>query len=347
MSLWQAFSLVPKSSFYHFSGKLITDNIHAGKAGAWITKTESTIFIYMMSSISTQSFKRTEKNDSLFSILIPSWNNLSYLKLCINSIQKNSTHPHQIIVHINEGNDGSLEWIEQQTRLDYTYSKENVGVCYALNACSQLAYTDYILYMNDDMYACPGWDAMLWQEILSIGHPYFFLSATAIEPQAANNCSILKNYGTNISHFNEGLLLEEYAQLPMKNWMGATWPPNVVHKNIWDLVGGYSIEFSPGMYSDPDFSMKLWQTGIRLFKGIAASRVYHFGSVSVKRIKKNKGYYQFISKWGMTSSTFSKKFIRRGEVFDGVCGEAHLSAMLKFKNLVKRLSNAFVNKSLH
>ena len=114
-----------------------------------------------MSGISIQSFKRTEKNGSLFSILIPSWNNLNYLKLCINSIQKNSTYPHQIIVHINKGNDGSLEWIEQQTRLDYTYSKENVGVCYALNACSQLASTDYILYMNDDMYACPGWDTAL------------------------------------------------------------------------------------------------------------------------------------------------------------------------------------------
>ena len=301
----------------------------------------------MMSSISIHSFKRTGKNDSLFSILIPSWNNLAYLKLCINSIQKNSTYPHQIIVHVNEGNDGSLAWIEQQTQLDYTYSKENVGVCYALNACSQLADTDYILYMNDDMYACPGWDAALWHEIEAIGHPYFFLSATAIEPQSQSNCSISKSYGTTINNFNEQQLLSEYAKLPMQDWMGATWPPNVVHKSIWSLVGGYSIEFSPGMYSDPDFSMKLWQMGIRLFKGISASRVYHFGSVSVKRVKKNKGYYQFISKWGMASSTFSKKFIRRGEIFDGACREVHLPAMLKFKNLVKRLRNVFVNKSLH
>jgi hypothetical protein len=200
--------------------------------------------------------------------------------------------------------------------------------------------------MNDDMYACPGWDAALRQEIEAIGHPYFFLSATAIEPHPVNDCSIFKNYGEAITDFNEQQLLNGYAQLPMKDWMGATWPPNVVHKSIWNLVGGYSIEFSPGMYSDPDFSMKLWQTGIRLFKGIAASRVYHFGSVSVKRVKKNKGYYQFIGKWGMTSSTFSKKFIRRGEAFDGACREVHLPVTLKFKNLVKRLSNAFVNRSL-
>src|SRR4029078_8120857 len=99
--------------------------------------------------------------------------------------------------------------------------------------------------------------------------------------------------------------------------MGVIWPRNIVPKDLWDLVGGYSIEFSPGMYSDPDFSMKLWTLGIRYFKGLSASRVYHFGSVSVKRIIKNKGYYSFIRKWGMTSSTLSKFYLRRGKPFDG------------------------------
>ena len=57
--------------------------------------------------------------------------------------------------------------------------------------------------------------------------------------------------------FQEQQLLAEYENLPMQDWTGATWPPNVVHKDLWHLIGGYSVEFSPGMYSDPDFSMKL------------------------------------------------------------------------------------------
>jgi glycosyltransferase involved in cell wall biosynthesis len=36
-----------------------------------------------------------------FSILIPSWNNLAYLKICVESIRKNSMFAHQIIVHVN------------------------------------------------------------------------------------------------------------------------------------------------------------------------------------------------------------------------------------------------------
>ncbi len=291
------------------------------------------------------SHKRTLPNSrQKFSIIIPSWNNLRYLLLCINSIRKNSVYSHQIIVHVNEGKDGTAEWIKEQQGIDYTFSEENVGVCYALNAAAQLAHTDYILYMNDDMYVCPGWDKALYDEIEKIGHPNFFVSATTIEPVPQSVCSISGNYGTSAENFDEEALLNSFSKLPMQDWIGATWPPNVVHKSIWNLVGGYSIEFSPGMYSDPDFSMKLWQTGIRLFKGVAASRVYHFGSVSVKRIQKNRGYYQFIDKWGMTSSTFTNKYLRRGDEFVGESQEIEKNVALKYKNLYKRVGSSFLGK---
>jgi len=289
--------------------------------------------------------KRTA-GDFVFSIIIPSWNNLPYLKLCVESIRKNSSFKHQFIIHVNEGKDGTLEWVKQQPDIDYTFSKENIGVCYALNIARSLLSAEYLLYINDDMYVCPQWDSFLLDEIKTIGHKLFFISATAIEPKAQSSCSIEKSYGTSIENFDEQKLLTEYASLPMKDWQGATWPPNVVHKDIWDLVGGYSTEFSPGMYSDPDFSMKLWQAGVRLFKGISKSRVYHFGSVSVKRVKKNKGYYTFISKWGITSSTLSKYFLRRGEIYDGPLKEPSFDYYLKLKNLFKRIGAACRKQSI-
>jgi glycosyltransferase involved in cell wall biosynthesis len=294
-----------------------------------------------LSADSIQSHRRTHSTNAVFSIIIPTWNNLPMLQLCIESIRKNSQYRHQVILHINEGTDGTVDWVNNQPDIDYTYSRRNIGVCYALNAARGLMTTDYLLYLNDDMYVCPGWDSALHQEISDIGHHFFFISATAIEPVPQSNCSIPGNYGTNAEDFNEEKLLMEYNKLPMQDWQGATWPPNIIHKHVWDMVGGYSLEFSPGMYSDPDFSMKLWQLGVRLFKGISKSRVYHFGSVSTKRIKKNKGYYRFISKWGMTSSTLTKYYLRRGEPFDGKLKEPVLSFGVKTKNLYKRLICAF------
>ncbi len=274
-----------------------------------------------------------------FSILIPSWNNLAYLQLCINSIRKNSVFNHQIIVHINEGKDGTLAWVKQQTDIDYTYSQANIGICYALNYAATQAKTDYILYMNDDMYVCPNWDKALVEEINAIGHKNFFLSATMIEPYNTNNtCVIHKSYGLDITAFNEQQLLAEYESLEKEDWTGATWPPNVVHRDVWNAVGGYSIEFHPGMYSDPDFSMKLWNMGIRLFKGVGASKVYHFSGVSTGRVKRNKGYFTFIQKWGMTSGYVMSNFLRKGEKFNGLLLEPVDTFGAKFKNLFKRVS---------
>lgn len=256
-------------------------------------------------------------NSNLFSILIPTWNNLDFLKLCIESIEKNSSFKHQIIIYVNDGNDGTLEWVKEK-RLDYKHSPSNVGICFALNALRPLVKTDYILYMNDDMYVCPKWDEYLWEEISRLPDNKFFLSATLIQPRPFYCKSVIApvNYGETVDTFQEDALLKEYGQLPHQDWMGATWPPNVVHRDMWDLVGGYSVELSPGMYSDPDFSAKLWLAGVRYFKGISKSRVYHFEARSTGRIVKNNGSAQFLLKYGITSATFIKHVLHRGEPFD-------------------------------
>lgn len=290
--------------------------------------------------------ERRTIGEQKFSIIIPSWNNLPYLKLCVDSIRKNSHFRHQLIVHVNEGKDKTLDWVRSQPDLDYTFSDKNIGVCYALNYARTILATDYLVYLNDDMYVCPGWDLELWKEIESVGHNNFFLSSTAIEPVASSNCVIEKDYGRTIEGFKEEQLLKEFSSLSFHDWSGATWPPNVVHKDTWDLVGGYSTEFTPGMYSDPDFSMKLWMAGVRLYKGVSKSRAYHFGSVSTKRVKKNKGYYRFIAKWGITSSTLTKHIIRRGEPFSGPLPDVTLGRGLKAKNMFKRLDLIFRNNEI-
>ena len=38
----------------------------------------------------------------MFSIIIPTFNNIEYLKICLNSLKKNSSFNHEIIFHINE-----------------------------------------------------------------------------------------------------------------------------------------------------------------------------------------------------------------------------------------------------
>ncbi len=257
----------------------------------------------------------------MFSIIIPTWNNLAFVKLCVSSIEKNSTYKHQIIVHINDGSDGTLQWAKNNNIL-YTYTPQNVGVCVAVNMAAGLATQDYIVYMNDDMYVCPNWDDALIQEIQNIGTDNFMLSATMIEPRdTGNKCVLVQNYGIDVHSFEEERLLKEYHLLTINDWSGATWPPTIVHKKYWHITGGYSIELSPGMSSDDDFSMKMWQAGCRIFKGVAKSRVYHFQTKTTTRIKKNNGRKQFLMKWGINQSTFNKYYLNRGATYNGTLKE--------------------------
>ena len=115
----------------------------------------------------------------MFSIIIPTFNNLNYLKLCLSSIKKNSLYDHEIIIHVNEGSDGTYDYVNNN-KLIHTYTKENVVLCTGVNLAAKKALTNYILYAHDDMYFCPGWDECLKQEILKINNNFFYLSATLI-----------------------------------------------------------------------------------------------------------------------------------------------------------------------
>ena len=289
-----------------------------------------------------EKFQRTSKSDYRFSILIPTWNNLEFLKICVNSIKKNSHFDLQIIVIVNEGNDGTEEWIKNQKELDYIYSKKNIGICWGLNIARSIVKSEYIIYVNDDMYVLPDWDLELYKEIEIIGHKNFTLSSTMIEPtDTGNACVVVRDYGRNSHDFQEERLLNEYKSLSIEDWSGSMSPPNVIHVDMWDLVGGMSIEFSPGIFSDYDFSRKLFEAGVRFFKGKGNSLVYHFGSKSIFRIKHNKGRKTFLLKWGYTTRIFNDKYLKRGKVFDGNITEPDLDIVTLIINKVKQFVNCW------
>ena len=250
----------------------------------------------------------------MFSIIIPTFNNLAYLKLCIESIKKNSKYSHQIIPHINVGEDGTIDYLED-INLDYTYTKYNAGICEGMNSAAKKAKYEYILYAHDDFYFCPGWDTVLKNEVEKIGHKKFYISGTMIGTSGENSLDC----GNNINNFNEKKLLDNFKKLNFNDFQGSTWAPHLIHRDLWKKVGGFSEEFYPGTGSDPDLNMKLWREDVRIFKGLSKCLVFHFGSVVTRRDNKdnkiktesgNKGNKIFLLKWGMTIKFFKKFYLK-------------------------------------
>jgi len=256
----------------------------------------------------------------MFSILIPTYNNLNYLKFCINSIKKNSAFVHQIIPHVNIGDDGTLDYLKKNN-FEYSYSNYNAGICGGVNKASKLAKFEYFLYAHDDFYFCPNWDKILFNEIKKIGHKNFYISGVMM-----NKGKIKFECGETIDNFNEEKFLNNYKNYNFYDFQGSTWAPALIHKETWESVNGFSEEYFPGNGSDPDFNMKLWKRGIRIFKGLNDCKVYHFGSVVLrKKINSlninnkfgSKSSKIFLLKWGISIKFFKRFYLRSDEKYLG------------------------------
>ena len=255
----------------------------------------------------------------MFSITIPTLNNLKYLKLCLESLQKNSTYNHEIIVHVNIGSDGTLDFLKEK-KIKFSFTNYNSGICEGVNKASKLATNEFLLYAHDDFYFCPKWDEILFSELKKIPSKKFYLSGTMLELSNTKN-----NFGDTIDNFHEKKLLDNFQNIKLEDFQGSTWAPHLIPKDLWNKVGGFSEEYYPGTGSDPDLNMKLWNEGVRIFKGVGASKVYHFGSIVTRKSKNkdiktesgSKGGKIFLLKWKFSIKFFKKHYLRSGSKYDG------------------------------
>ena len=253
----------------------------------------------------------------MISIIIPSFNNKDYLALCIESLEKNSHFKNEILIHVNEGIDGTIDLLKKKN-VFFTHSKNNIGLCSACNIVSKNSTFDYILYSHDDMYFLPDWDLVLMNKVKELKTNKFYLSSIMINGDPKLNGHLNLNAGDKIENFNEKFLLDNYKNLNHVDFQGSTWAPHLIHKELWNMVGGFSEEFSPGAGSDPDLNMKLWNQGVRIFQCMGKSKVYHFGSITIRKkqdkiFKKNQGSLAnkiFLLKWGISIKTFKKHYLK-------------------------------------
>ena len=271
------------------------------------------------------------------SIVVPTYNNLTYLKLFISSIKKNSKYGHQIILHINDGSDGTFNYAKKN-KIQFTHSFQNIGLCKSLNKAANLANTNYILYAHDDMFFCKDWDIYLEKEIKRFKDNLYYLTGTNISKKDG---LINYNCGSTTNNFNEKKFNKFCEMDKSKDLQGSHWAPHLVHKKIWEKIGGFSEEFNPGDGSDPDFCMKLWNNNVRIFKTISKFKVYHFSSVTTrkKNIVLNNGTKTFILKYGFNPRFFRKYYLKGNDsnLFSGKLHNPKMTLMMFFELIINKL----------
>ena len=161
---------------------------------------------------------------------------------------------------------GGGDWYANPTALPnlIAFSNENIGMPKALNKSSALAKFDYIVISHDDFYFCPEWDLVFKNEIDQLNHNFFYLSGIMVNYKKKvdldnNSIPPVFDAGDSPKNFNENKLLNNLEKIKTFDFQGSTKCPGLVHKEIWERVGGWSEEFSPTGGDDSDFAMKLWK----------------------------------------------------------------------------------------
>jgi len=252
--------------------------------------------------ISSSPSKKTAPTLSGLSILIPSYNDLPYLKLLIKSIREHSTYDHEIVVVSDGSSDGTKKYCEADKNIIFKHLETNQGICTTTNLAVSMASSEWLFLMNSDMVVGPGWDVEL---IKHLG-PNRVVSATCIEPGLVEVASIFHtlNCGVNADSFDWAQFRQASRTLYEDVIEPGVQYPFCISKELWNRVGGLDPAFNPGPFNDPDLFYRLALEGVEFIRS-RSSLIYHFSGVTFRRRDpeywqeaENQNFQIFLNKWG-------------------------------------------------
>jgi len=251
------------------------------------------------------------------SILIPTLDNVEYMKIIVPAVRKHTINPYEILVYANDLSSKMKEYALKENFDVFEYSHKNEGIAFAVNVLGKQASGDIVFFLNDDMYVAPGWDEALVRKI-NDNIFYQYLTPCMFEPRWKNpTMNSPFDYGRTPETWQEQKFLSEWKNLRLiKEDIVSGSTPTFVKKELWDKVGGYDEEYWPGFGTDPDLIAKIYFTAKKEgkpyeFRGVADSGVYHFQCISTERIKNDHSYRQqahrrIKGKWGVTAQQLNE-----------------------------------------
>ena len=216
------------------------------------------------------------------SFIIPSRNNLSYLKMCYDSIRKNAGYRHEICFADDASSDGTWEWLQEIGEKDNLVKyyrnpgpdREGLTILYD-SLVENVATTDRLFFFHSDMYLMP--DAA--EEIDKYLEDGVVVSLTRVEPplHPEGPEKITKDFGVEPEELKEQELLDWYSRYEPKEYTEGVFAPWAITRKDFEAIGGHDPLFRPQSKEDSDIFNRLLLNGIE-FKQTWRGLVYHLTS---------------------------------------------------------------------
>lgn len=262
------------------------------------------INFYPQNCISNYEYNISNEKLKFTSIVILTYNNLPYTKLCIEGIKKFTPNDsYEIIVVDNNSTDGTVEWLKLLTDLKVIFNSENKGFPAGCNQGINIAKGEAILLLNNDTIVTPNWLNNMQKALYSSS------DIGAVGP-VSNSCSNLQQIHTSYNDLNEMLDFASTYNVSNKNgWRFKTKLIGfccLIKREVINKVGLLDEIFTPGKFEDDDYSYRIICNGYKLLL-CTDTFIHHFGSVSFEQTSPaylntfNKNKEKFKEKWGFDS----------------------------------------------
>jgi glycosyltransferase involved in cell wall biosynthesis len=219
------------------------------------------------------------------SFIIPSRNNLRYLKQAYESIRKNSSVEHEICIADDFSDDGTMEqvlvWMKRDKNIKFHRNHGPTRLGHTIlydTLINDYATHERVMIFHADMYLCPNAD----EEIDKYLEPGKVVSLTRIEPPLHPDGpeKILKDFGIEPEEFDEqGLLkfVDEYTQQGYHHSTAGIFAPWAIMKKDFQEVGGHDPLYAPQSKEDSDIFNRFVLNGYELIQTWQGF-VYHMTS---------------------------------------------------------------------
>lgn len=235
---------------------------------------------------------------------ISTYNNLSYLKLAIESVRKNSYYKDApFIIHAENCTDGTDEWLvknKDHYELDVyiEHNKVPVGIGGGMNFCAERVETSYIMFLHSDFYVTQDWDLRLLEVHQKHPTEKLWVNSHRVEPNMFNSSDrpgtvlvppdMFGEYYHNFHKLYFETWAKEFTDLNDFEIPKGEGVSGLVLKSVWDEVGGNDPRFAPTSWDDMDLFLRMLQQGVRFILP-SKSLVWHFGARGSHRLEENGG----------------------------------------------------------
>lgn len=215
----------------------------------------------------------------IISFVVPSYNNLRYLKHAYRSIRQYAGTDHEIIVLDDASTDGTVLWLESLTDANLVIWKnptgKRLGHTVTYNIGAKIAKNEVFGILHADMFIGPNYVENLVKHL----KPGVVVSATRIEPplHPQGKEKILKDFGMWPETFNEAGFLDFVGteQTVQKDkTTGGIFAPWTMYKEDFLRIGGHDLLLAPFPFEDSDLFQRLMLAGYEVVQS-RDSLVYH------------------------------------------------------------------------